>query len=113
MRRAAFLDLIVGDAQMRGIVDRFRDDAGLGLVGPRRFPSASRAQAARCAWAAQSRDRRGARGADGRADIGDAFDFFEGTMFWVATGLGAAAPARARRRRRRGGPGRWRAGACG
>jgi hypothetical protein len=84
MRRAAFLDLIVGDAQMRGIVDRFRDDADLGLVGPRRFLSASRAGAPRDVLGPPNRETVAALAARMGAPIsGDAFDFFEGTMFWV------------------------------
>jgi lipopolysaccharide biosynthesis protein len=69
---------------MHGIVERFAADAALGLVGPRRFLSASRAQAPRDVLGPPNRETVAALAARMGAPIsGDAFDFFEGTMFWV------------------------------
>jgi lipopolysaccharide biosynthesis protein len=84
MRRAAFLDLIVGEPQMRGIVERFGDDASLGLIGPRHLLSASHAQAPRDVIGPLNRETVEALAARMGAPIdGKGFDFFEGTMFWA------------------------------
>jgi hypothetical protein len=84
MRRAAFLDLIADDRQAQAIVSRFADDARLGLVGPRRFLSASRADAPRDALGPSNRQNVEALAQRMGAPIrGDDFDFFEGTMFWA------------------------------
>lgn len=84
MRRAAFLDLIAEDRQAQAIVSRFADDPRLGLVGPRRFLSASRADAPRDALGPPNRRTVEALAARMGAPIrGDDFDFFEGTMFWA------------------------------
>jgi len=82
-RRAAYLDLVASDAQVRRILAMFAADAKLGLVGPRRFRSVS--------TAAQPRDVLGPNrpvverlAARMGAPIDtDAWDFFEGSMFWA------------------------------
>jgi len=84
MRRAAFLDLIAEDRQAQAIISRFADDERLGLVGPRRFLSASRADAPRDALGPPNRQNaEGLATRMGAPIRGDDFDFFEGTMFWV------------------------------
>jgi hypothetical protein len=84
MRRAAFLDLIAEDRQAQAIVSRFADNPRLGLVGPRRFLSASRADAPRDALGPPNRQNVEALAARMGAPIRDEdFDFFEGTMFWA------------------------------
>ena len=84
MRRAAFLDLIAEDRQVQAIVRRFADDPRLGLVGPRRFLSASRPDAPRDAVGPPNRQNVEALAARMGAPIrDDDFDFFEGTMFWT------------------------------
>jgi len=83
MRRAAYLDLIAGDDRARGVVERFRNDAGLGIVGPRRFLSVSRPGAPRDVLGP---NRATVEGLAERMEApirGDEFDFFEGTMFWA------------------------------
>ncbi|MGA2491442.1 MAG: rhamnan synthesis F family protein [Roseiarcus sp.] len=83
MRRAAYLDLIVGDNWARGLVERFRDDVALGLVGPRRFLSASRTGAPRDVLGPNRAMVEALAQRMGAPIRGDDFDFFEGTMFWA------------------------------
>jgi lipopolysaccharide biosynthesis protein len=84
MRRAAFLDLIADDRRAQAIVRRFVGDPKLGLVGPRRFLSASRQDAQRDVLGAPNRENVEALAAKMGAPIRhDDFDFFEGTMFWA------------------------------
>ncbi len=83
VRRATFLDLIATDAQARNIVQMFRDDPGIGLIGPRRFRAVSDSEAPRDLL---GRNRQAAEAIAARmasAIRDDAFDFFEGTMFWA------------------------------
>jgi hypothetical protein len=83
VRRATFLDLIATDAQELKIVRMFHDDPQIGLVGPRRFRAVSAGEARRDLL---GRNRRAAVAiADrmGSAIKEEAFDFFEGTMFWA------------------------------
>jgi hypothetical protein len=80
-RRAAFLDLIASDGQVRGIVSQF-NDASVGLVGPRRFRAKSDSQLADPIGVNRETvetlaNRMGAPLA------GKPLDFFKGTMFWA------------------------------
>ena len=84
MRRVAFLDLIATNAQARAIVRRFEDAPNLGLIGPRQLLSASRVEAPRDAVGPPNRATVAALAARMGAPVrDDAFDFFEGTMFWA------------------------------
>jgi len=82
-RRAIFLDLIGSHSQARRTVRRFRDDANLGMVGPRRYFAVSEPNRPRDLFAgnrAKVDDLAARMGAPIR---GDDFDFFVGTMFWA------------------------------
>ena len=82
IRRAALLDLLGDGERIEAIVGRFAAEPRLGLVGPRRFLSASTAERpydifepSRATAERLARDM-------GAPLIGD-IDFFEGTMFWA------------------------------
>lgn len=82
-RRATFLDLICGRANVESIIAQFEADPKLGIVGPARLRSIS--------TAAEPRDVLGPNRARveslaaemGGGELGPNFDFFEGTMFWI------------------------------
>lgn len=83
MRRAAFLDLIASRAQVMQIIELFRRRPEVGIVGPRRFLSASTSEApVDVLGPSRSLVEYYARKM-GSPLRGFEFDFFEGTMFWV------------------------------
>jgi len=82
-RRAIFLDLLAAPRQARDIVQRFADDANLGIVGPRRFLAASRPNRPQDLFTGNRailEDLAARMAAPIRSDD---FDFFLGTMFWA------------------------------
>ena len=82
-RRTMFLDLIVDDAQARGIAAMFAGDPQLGIVGSSHFFTASRPGSLRDLL---GRNRSAAKAIAERMKApirDDDFDFFDGTMFWV------------------------------
>jgi hypothetical protein len=83
VRRATFLDLIATDAQALKIVQMFRDDPQIGLVGPRRFRAVSDGEMQRDLLGRNRRTAEAIAARMGSAIRDDAFDFFSGTMFWA------------------------------
>ncbi len=82
-RRATYLDLFASDAQVGRIAAMFQADAGLGLIGPRRFRSISTAARPRDLLGPNRPTVEALAARMGRPIVGDAFDFFEGAMFWA------------------------------
>jgi hypothetical protein len=82
MRRAALLDLVADAGRVEAIVGRFATDPRLGLVGPRRFLTASTAERPYDIFG-PSRATAERLACDIGSPLTDEVDFFEGTMFWA------------------------------
>jgi len=83
MRRAIFLDLIATDEQVLKIVQMFHASSQIGLIGPRRLRLAPNGKSLRSLLGRNRLATESIAARMGGAIHKDAFDFFEGTMFWV------------------------------
>ncbi|NNM57957.1 rhamnan synthesis F family protein [Acidocella sp.] len=92
-RRATFLDLIATNQQVLTIVNLFQDNTQIGIIGPRRFLATSTPTAPRDLLGKNRQIVDTIATRMGRPIQKDAFDFFEGTMFWARPQ--ALAPLRA------------------
>ena len=82
-RRAAFLELITSRQQVGRILEIFRKNPKVGIVGPRRFLASSGRKSSKDVIG-QNRPAVNEVAQRMGAAVDDAnFDFFEGTMFWV------------------------------
>jgi hypothetical protein len=83
VRRAMFLDLIASDSQACKVVKLFDGDPGLGIVGSGRFRVASSGDVPRDVLGQNRQTVEAIAARMGSTLQKDAFDFFEGTMFWA------------------------------
>ena len=82
-RRAAFLDLIATDPQLREIIQLFQSDPTTGITGPARFLVSSTPAAPRDLLGKNRPLAQTIAARMGSPITDNAFDFFEGTMFWA------------------------------
>ncbi|GLR66623.1 hypothetical protein GCM10010909_13030 [Acidocella aquatica] len=82
-RRTIFLDLISTDLQVRKILQLFEDDPQVGLIGPRRFHAISNNTKPQDLLGNNRPAAEAIAAKMGSVIRDNAFDFFEGTMFWV------------------------------
>ena len=83
IRRAAFLDLIATDRQVRRIVQAFTDDPRVGMIGPWRFRLAVEDDPGRNLWGDTRRMAEALAARMGGRIALHPLEFFAGTMFWA------------------------------
>jgi hypothetical protein len=83
VRRAMFLDLIANGSQVRNVVRLFDDDPTLGVVGSSRFRVASNGEIPQVVLGQNRQTVEAIAARMGSPIREEAFDFFEGTMFWA------------------------------
>jgi hypothetical protein len=81
-RRSALYDLIAGPGRLDDVLTRFESDAGLGLLGPKRFRVPNERFSLHDAWSGNRAETLALAerlGLMARFEL----DFFAGTMFWA------------------------------
>lgn len=83
VRRAMFVDLIASNSQARKAMRLFADEPNLGVVGSTRFRVGSNGEIPRDALGQNRQTVEAIAARMGSVIQEEAFDFFEGTMFWA------------------------------